>query len=243
MKSAAPVLFLLICSGIASALFLAAQGEEGRLLVLCEGQREAFISSPDGALMRLQLNSSSQAEFAPSLHGPHAVQCGNETKVVQAQLPSGAPGMPPGNGITWFVIASLAAFFALMLAAFALLARHFISQRVEFTKRVSGGTAELSLCSGMELTGIEISDPVEMGHGGKAVSFRLQRLSAGQKWAHACTVANPSRALPASLFAHSKNGKVSLLSRLFIEGKQPQSQKSSLQGKGKPHARRLPKAA
>jgi hypothetical protein len=219
-KSALFLLAFLALSGLVSPLFLAAQGEEGGLFVLCEGQREAYVSQPDGSLSLLPLNSSSQSEFQPSLGGPHTVQCGKETKTIEvshAQSRQAAEGQ--GSQSAMLLAGALAAFAIFMSLSFLFLARHFASRRIEFTKHVSGASAVLSLKSGMALSGIEISDPVGMGHTGKPLSFRIGSLSPGQSWQHEYSLENPGQALPASLFAASKEGRVSLLSRLFIEGK------------------------
>jgi hypothetical protein len=65
---------------------------------------------------------------------------------------------------------------------------------------------------------VRISDPVGIGCKGAPLSFSIPSLSAGQGWEHEYEMENPAQALPASLSARSGNGRISLLSQLYIDG-------------------------
>lgn len=202
------------------ALFLAGF-ENGQISMLCEGESAAYVSAPDGSTATVQLDTHSQGAFTPSISGPHSVQCAKEAKTIDVRLIASAQTPEKADeGMALILILLSLLFIAFMLALSILIMRHLSKSRTEFTKHVAGDTARLTLRAGQALSRIEISDPIEMDTKEKELRFSIPLLSPGQLWQREYTVKAAEKALPASLEAEGKEGKIALLSRLFIEGKE-----------------------
>jgi len=197
---------LLLLFAPAHALFLAGQSQPGgEVFVLCEGQRQAFVSAPSGGASPLLLDSGGQASFYPGEAGPHTVQCGSQAKTVAVSLAE-QPSLPPaaGEGALFLPVLALAIIIAsAALAAFS----HFTKRKTEFTKRQSGGRAELRVFAAEELRGIDISDP-DAGQ-----VLRIPRLAAGSSWGWEYEREDGGQPLaPARLSARTAKGELHLLS-------------------------------
>ena len=213
----------------ANADFLVGEGNVGgEISVLCENQERIFVSSPDGAVLQLDLDSSYQAEFVPQEAGPYAVQCGRETATITVE---DAPGigarMEKEREDALPLLAAAGFFFAAILAAALLIAKNYFSQAV-FEKTVEGSRARLRLRAGKRLERIEIEDPVSFSYSGKPLRFSVPHLEAGKEWSWGYDMAEPEKAPPATLEAVERGKKISMLSKLLIEGgeRRPPEQES-----------------
>lgn len=202
--------FLLICLLLlvapASALFLAGQPQPGgEVSVLCEGQRQAFVSSPSGGSRALLLDPSGQASFYPEEGGPHTIQCGSQTRTITVALAPQTDSLPAGSEGGFF-LPVLA--IAIIIAAAALAAlTHFRKRKTEFSKQERDGRVELRVFAAEELRGIAISDP-DSGQ-----ELRIPRLAAGAGWGWEYERAEDGLPLaPARLSAKTANGEIHLLS-------------------------------
>lgn len=219
----AAVGLLLLLLPAAHPLFLVGEGLVGESIsVLCENQERVFVSPPSGQAEMLPLDSDFQAEFVPEVQGPHTVQCGREAKTVDI-----APAEGTGAGMAVQKDASLAfisvgMLLAGMLAALIFAARSLFSS-AQFTKRVEGNRARIFLKAGKKLEKVEIEDPVSFSYAGKPLHFSIPALKEGREWSWEYEIALPEKALPASLDALEGGKKVSMLSRLAIEGKEKET--------------------
>lgn len=237
---ASPLAFLLFFASISFPLFLAGL-ENGSIAILCEGQGEAFVTSPSGATATLPLDAASQAVFLPREQGPHTVQCGKDAKVVEAIAQ--AQAMAPEKSDATLGIAILAAcglLTIMALAAFVFFMLRFSEGKTQFCKHVEGKRARLVLRAGEEMAKVEISDPLFMGFPGEPLEFNIAIIRKGQIWSHEYEISEPSRALPASLRAKAGKGNLSLLSQLFIDGAPSFSESDAIAGMGA-RLRKLPK--
>ena len=224
MPLAAVALFLLLLPA-ANSLFLVGEGKIGApFSVLCEGQNEVFVSAPTGNVVRLALDESFQATFTPEAAGPYTIQCGHETKTINAVLPDGQPqGAENVTSdellvISQFVLFSIAVFLVLMCIAVFYIAKTYLSGRARFSKSVTGSVATLFLRADERMENVEIADPVAFDHKGADMKFDLRALDAGAEWKHEYEISSPEKALPASLTARVNGKEVSMLSELHIEG-------------------------
>jgi hypothetical protein len=202
--------------------------EGGEVSILCEGQRSAYVSFPDGQVRAFLLDSASQASFQPQQDGPYTVQCGNETKTVVARLPAApAAGAPAGESMLPLV-AALAILVMVIMAIAAWLA---LGRRTEFTKRQDGSRVLLCIKAGQGLHSIKVSDP-DGGQGGAALELSIPRLAKGEKWEWDYERAQGAPLAPASMRAKCNGREISLISGIGREG-------AARQEKGK---RQLPRA-
>ncbi len=236
------LLAILLAAPLLHAAFLAGEGKIGQpVAVLCEGQGEIYVSQPDGKQQKLLLDGNSQAKFIPGLPGPYAVQCGNETLVVQvAQVPAANAQYLAVEQGEPLLLAGLAVLLVLFLLAAALLAWKLVCCGTEFSKEVENCRAGLHLRAGGRLEKIAIADPVAIGFPGKEMRFEIPALGAGKEWRFEYEIADGETALPASLSAREGGKTISLLSTLFIAGN-IQAQKEEAGGKSK-EKKMLPKA-
>lgn len=201
--------FLFLLAQPMRAEFFAGQSD-GKIYVLCEGQKEAFISPPGTDALLLLLNNDSQAQYAIEKPGPHSVQCGREVKTVFATAEQEGVFFPQErpNQTGW----ALAAFFFLALISLfvALWAR--AQEGVRFEKRIDGGKVELFVSSQKNLFSVEIDDP--QFEGGK---IRIPKIGAGKTWRLMYeSSAKPSQA---RMSADSKKGRVTMDARLMANQK------------------------
>ena len=202
--------FLLICllllAAPACALFLAGSAQPGgEVSILCEGQRQAFVSSPSGGSRALLLDSGGQASFYPDEAGPHTIQCGNQTKTISVSLAAQPSSLPAGSEGSFF-LPVLALAIIIAAAALAALSR-FTRRRTEFSKQERDGRVELRVFAAEELRSIRISDP-DAEH-----ELRIPRLAAGAGWGWEYERAADGMLLaPAHLSAKTAKGEIHLLS-------------------------------
>lgn len=237
----AAVFFFFLLAAPVHAVFLVGEGNSGEAVsVLCEQQEKIFVSSPDGSVRQLDLDSSYQAEFVPREPGPHTVQCGRETKTVEvASAQQGSDAMmEEERKDALAVLAASALFLAVLLSAALLLAKDHFSRTV-FSKAVGGGRARLFLQPAKRLERIEIEDPVSFSYGRQPLRFSIPSLDAGREWSWEYDIKHPEKALPATLEALQNGKGIAMLSKLSIEGEEKKSPDS-----GAPPAikRKLPKA-
>lgn len=232
---------LLAALSLANAVFLIGEGFVGEETpILCENQESVFVSFPSGTTARLALDSDFQATFIPEAPGPHAVQCGTETKEfnvaasAQAADSQAANGVPQADSLVLFGIILMLILFA---SAAAIVAKLFFLDRTLFVKSVSGGTARLTLRAGKRLRGIRIEDPVSMGFAGKPLIFSLPSLEPGSEWSYEYEIELPERALPAGLEADLGGKEVSFLAELYIE-KRKSAPPHSMDGTGRGRQKR-----
>ena len=244
MRIVAVLLPILLLVSPAYSLFLVGQGKVGDSIpILCEQQEKVFVSSPDGSTQTLGLDMNFQADFTPQQDGPYTVQCGRSTKTVQmepaAQYPAATEQPAPNAAL---ILGASVILAALLLSAVLFAARIIFSQTI-FEKSVQGNRAKLRLLTGKKLEKIEIEDPVSFSYSGKMMRFSIPSLSAGREWSWEYDISLPEKALPASLVALERGKKISLLSRLLIEGKEGGVPKASGTGAASPKLKRaLPKA-
>lgn len=239
----AAVALLLLMLPTLNALFLVGEGHVGgEISVLCENQERVFVSVPDGAMLQLDLDSSYQAEFVPKMPGPHTVQCGRETATITVEdAPGIGAGMEKEREGALLLLAAAGIFFAAILAAALLLAKNHFSKNV-FSKTVEGNRARLHLRAAKGLEKIEMEDPVSFSYSGRPLRFSVPHLEAGKEWSWEYDIANPEKALPATLEAMERGEKIAMLSKLFIGGREnvmPKQESGAPQPKIR---RRLPKA-
>lgn len=239
------LVFVFAAIALANAEFLAGNGTVGgKISILCEGEKEVFVSQPDGGVARLSLDGDSQAEFSPKMAGPHAVQCGRETAVAYAVQDGGETGTL-SYGADAFATLSLLILLAGFFIATFLAAKFFFFDRAEFLKNVGNGKVRITLRTAKKMENLVVDDPVCIGYGGEGRRFAVGTLPAGKTWCCEYEIEGwePARALPASLSATQQGREISLLTGLFIEGKGADEKLSA--GAGKKAAwekRRLPKA-
>lgn len=203
------------------ALFLAGEGEAGKISILCEGQPSVFIVPPGGTAEMLSLDTTHQAEYVPGTPGPYTVQCGNDTKsIMVAPQPAEPAGIAAAREEDLLVFAALSIFSLFTLGAVLFAAKELFWERTEFRKIVGGNSAKLCLRAGRKLEKITIADPVAIGFSGKEMLFSIPMLCAGKEWAWEYEVEEPEKALPASLEAMQNGRQIIILSSLFIEGKE-----------------------
>ena len=214
------LLLLVFSFSQAHAIFLAGEGDAGKISILCEGQAAAYVAAPGAQAVMLPLDGAHQAVYVPDAPGPYTVQCGKETKTVVHAVPAanggGAQAEADGNAAEFAV---LAIFFIAAFAAMFFVARRLFFSKAEFRKIVEGDRARLTLCAAKAMDGITISDPVGMDFAGRERKFSIPSLPAGKKWEWEYEVEEPQKALPASLTANYGKQKVSMLSELYIEGR------------------------
>jgi hypothetical protein len=220
MRASAILLSFLFFFQFSHALFLAGYSEgEGAVSILCEGEREVFISSPDGQTYPLALDSTGQAQFTPQSTGPYAIQCGSQAKTILVEgRPQPSQRLSSNEGFGLLVLVLCGIFMAALLAASALLYFHISNNRTEFVKQINGKAVRLSLRAGERLSNIAISDPVSMGES-LPKEFKIHSLFSGQSWSHEYEIEEPCRALPATLSADAGKDRISLLSQLMIDGR------------------------
>lgn len=220
MGKAVFALALVLAAPLLCALFLVGESQLGKPFpVLCEGQTSVFISEPDGKTEKLELDALFQAQFTPDAPGPYIVQCGNETKEILVQGAAQAQRVDD-NGMevaSAFLLLSILAFMALMLAASVFIAKAYLGSS-RFTKVVSNGSAQLFLKAQHRMESVQISDPVSTDHQGPALKFSIPRIEAGSQWHHEYAISSPLRTLPADLSASVNGKRISMLSELYIEG-------------------------
>ena len=211
---------LLLLLPMQTALFLVGEGNAGgEISILCENQERVFVSSPDGEVLQLDLDSAFQAEFIPQQSGPYTVQCGRETATIAVESAQQAgAGKEKEQENAFLLLAAAGIFFAAFAAAALLLAKNRFSKNV-FSKTVEGNRAQLHLRAEKKLEKIEIEDPVQFSYPGKPLRFSVPRLEAGKEWSWEYDIATPEKALPATLEAWEGKRKISMLSKLLIEGK------------------------
>jgi len=221
----AAVALVLLFLPAANSLFLVGKGTVGApFSILCEGQQEAFVSAPTGNAVRLALDGNFQAEFTPDAAGPYTVQCGHETKTINAVLPesqSAEAVSAAEDGALMLhqaVLFSIAVFLVMMCIAAFYIVKTYLSGRSQFSKSVSGNAATLFLRADKRMEDVEIADPVAFDHKGAEMKFSLRVLEAGAEWKHEYEISSPEKALPASLAARVNGKSVSMLSELHIEG-------------------------
>jgi len=201
--------FLLLAFSPANALFLAGQTEQGgEISILCEGERQVFLSSPSGELRAISLDSDFQAKFSPQSFGPHTFQCGNETKTVAVLLPPQTDSEAYSSGENFFIVAGAAIVFLTMLL---IAAKFFLKPHTIFSKSVGNGRVRLFLRAGEDLQMIKISDP-QGGEDGAPINLFIPHLPAlaSWNWEYECNNGEP---LPAArLSAKCANGAISILS-------------------------------
>jgi hypothetical protein len=241
------LVFALAAISLANAEFLVGNGTVGgKLSILCEGQQHVFVSQPDGEVAKLALDGYSQAEFSPKMAGPYAVQCGKETQVAYvSQEGDEADAMSAGGDIfaTLSLLVLLAGFFAATLLA----AKFLFFDRTEFLKSVEGGVVKVEIRTAKKMENLVVEDPVCISYAGEEKRFEIGTLAAGRSWKCEYEIEGweEEKALPANLSATSQGKKISLLSGLFIEGKEKNldGRKGAATGKGfVSEKRRLPKA-
>ena len=192
----------------ANALFLAGQAEQGGpVSILCENQSQAFVSSPEGDVRALALDSDFQASFLPQEGGPHTIACGRETQTIQVSMQprGGAPAFSGNENI--FPAAAALAFLAALVFALRLI----IKPRTEFSKSSDGGTVRLRLRAGEGLRDITITDP-QGGEEGKPLKLSVPRLAAGARWEWEYEPVPIKPPFPARMSARTAKGNISLLS-------------------------------
>lgn len=243
------LLAVAVLFSISNAAFFVGEGHVGeKIPILCENQESVFVSSPDGAQARHQLDSDFQSSFVPEAAGPYAVQCGNETRVVSVLPAQSAGAAGSGEGATqqggYLVLYVVVVLLLFAAAAAALIAKKMLFERTLFAKSVEGGTARLHLRAGRRMEGVSIEDPVSMGFCGEPLQLYIPVLPAGAEWTYEYEIENPGRTLPASLQAKMGGHRISLLSELWIGRKTGSSTKMAGCEKSAPAARRkVPKAA
>ncbi|MCX6772544.1 MAG: hypothetical protein NTV88_02120 [Candidatus Micrarchaeota archaeon] len=234
MKIVAMLLLCLLLVSPVNSLFLVGQGAVGdKIPILCEQQERVFVSSPNGQLQALSLDNNFQAEFAPTEAGPHTIQCGKETKVVSVvATQQHPPEAMRTTGDANVLILAVLSFSALALLAAVAVGRKFFTQTI-FSKTVQAGRAHLYLKAGKKMAQIRIEDPVSFAHKGQVMKFSIPSLSAGKDWSWEYDIDAPEGALPASLVATEGGKKVSMLSRLLIEGMESEEGKKDSTGAAK----------
>lgn len=238
----AVALFLLLPA--ANAGFLVGNGTVGqKIFVLCEGNPEIFVSQPSGVTERMALGSDFQAFFVPGAQGPHAVQCGKETKTAYA-FASAETELEESRGGDLLATLSLAVALGGFLLATLLAAKFLILDRSDFRKIVGGGKVKLQLRMARRVGNAVVHDPVCAGFAGKEMVLNIGRLPAGKAWEfeYEADGWEERHALPASLSFEEKGRKMQMLSELFIEGK-GRKQEARKTGAGTLAKRKLPKAS
>ncbi len=239
---------LLFLLPIAYPEFLVGEGRVGgKIPILCENQESVYVSSPDGAQVRHQLDSDFQSSFVPEADGPYAVQCGNETKVVTALPAPGADDAGAGRASQGdsLVLYAVVVLLLAAAAAAAMIAKKIIFERTLFAKSVEGNLARLHLRAGRRMEDVSIEDQVAMGFSGEALHLSIPLMMAGSEWSYEYEIENPDRALPASLQAKMGGGGISLLSELWIGRKNTAGnpKKASWKKLASAARRKLPKAS
>ena len=227
------LVFCLLLSSPANALFLAGQSEQGgEISVLCEGQSSAFISLPTGGLHALALDSDFQAKFSPTAPGPYTIQCGKETKTISVLLSPRADSGAFSSGENLFLVAGAAiVFLAVLLTA----AKVFLNPRTVFSKSYAGGRVRLCLRAAEDLKEIKITDP-QGGESGTPLLLSIPHLACGAEWNWEYD-GSGEPLLAARLSAKCAKGSVSLIS--CVEG--GSVQKQTMADMGKAEKRKLPK--
>lgn len=241
MKSVPAIMLLLLVLPLAHALFLVGDaGEDGRIPILCEQQESVFVSSPDGKVSRLALDTSFQAEFLAPSPGPYTVQCGNQTSTVFAGGNTPGKAADAADEISYSLLLWIVALSLASLLAAALLIIGQAAGKTVFRKTVEGRAARLSLKAGSEMDCIEIEDPVAFGYSGERLHFSIPKLQKGAEWSWEYEIGAQAQegALPASLSAEEGGRGISMLSELFIEGRKGAAQGSGAAAGAK---RKLPK--
>ena len=227
MKSAVLLLAVLLFSPLHS-LFLVGQGTVGgQIPVLCEQQDQAFVSSPNGQAQTLSLDNDFEANFTPQEPGPYTVQCGKETKTISVAAAQQSP--PDAIRITGdanAIILAVLSFSALAILAAVAVGRRFFTSAV-FSKTVQGGRAHLYLKAGKKMLQIRVEDPVSFPYKKQAMKFSIPSLAGGKDWSWEYDIEEPEKALPASLEAVEGGKKISMLSRLLIEGREKEERKKN----------------
>jgi hypothetical protein len=205
---------LLLALSAPHALFLVGEGKVGqRTSVLCEGQENAFVSSPDGQTLVLPLDASFQASFSPQYAGPHSVQCGKEAKVVL--VAGGVAEIQQETAKSdWLILALVLIFVCLLAVCAAFIVREFILFPKGFAKKVDGGKVELFIRSPQKLEHAVVDDP------GLGKPLEIGTLQAGREWKWSYESAEGERHLPAELVAMAGGKKIRMLSELQLEGKE-----------------------
>ena len=233
-------LLLALFAPCAFPAFLVGWGEEGgNISILCEGQQAVFVSSPGGGAERLALDGNFEAVFVPRESGPHTVQCGKETRAVNAAVRQEETvyADEEGSGLV-FQLAFLALVFLFSAGFTYFLSKKLVLSQPVFTKSVRGNCARIFLQAGGRMDRIEIDDPVSMGFAGGSARHEIPVLAEGARFEYEYEIEKPERALPASLEAICNGKRIRLLSDIRIDGKTDAVALGKRAGPG----RKLPKA-
>jgi len=208
--------FLLLAVAPASALFLLGTPQpDGSIAVLCEGEGQAFLSTPSGASRALLLDSGGQARIFPQEPGPYTVSCGSEAKTVYVAPATQQHARASEGWGGWLLALALACAFCAVLA---LAARALSQKGVEFSKCEHGGRVRLRIFAGSALFRIRITDP-DGGAGAEPLSLEIPHLAAGSYWEWEYERAEGGMPLaPAKLSASTENGAIVMVSSLPSKG-------------------------
>ena len=214
------IALLFLCSAVFSEFLVGENG--GRLLILCEGQTEVFVSPPSGGAQAVLLDENYQAEFAAPQSGPYSVQCGREVKTAMVGRAWEKAGLVEGEGIR-LEIAVVALLGALALILAVRFLYFSLVGKVRFTKSVSNGRAALEVYSGSALCDVEIEDG--QLEGGKLL---VPKIGAWKTWRFSYEA--EGGACKAGLCAKCDGRRISEDARIFADGKEIDLKNGKIEG-------------
>jgi len=201
--------FILLAFSSAHALFLAGQTEPGGVIsILCEGEKQVFLSLPSGESRAVSLDSDFQAKVIPISSGPYTFQCGKETATIKVSLPKPEDSGAYSGGENLFLVSVVAIVF---LAAFFLAAKFLLKPCTIFSKSIDNGHAILFLRAGEDLREIKIIDN-QGGEDGAPLHLSLPILTAGAEWRWEYECDDSAPLIAAHLSAKCANGVLSIIS-------------------------------